>query len=559
MLYTQSEDVMEDPEYEEDDNEQMNVPTRSAPKSGSALNATTSLPSVDESSTHLARASQVKPTGLAAAIFGRYWDFVSQAILTVVMCWLVIAVTLNGIAIIFDPEHREYLLRTHWHATPRAPAQSLRRRSLASPLPSPPTSLHQQVDFIDCDPGVLSPDRYYRECPQDEASLDDSDSATQYFTPAVSSANLSSSTRSYEHLTSSQEPNESVYSHSFPPSHGIKACPRQTSVDLATANALFAWGFKFDGKLGQGSGGNVYSAHCRYSNRIFAVKTIRNTSYQSEYPEDCLHWLLTESRILKRIRFSAVDQHPFVVKQQYDFQKEQYIYSIMDRHVCDLHDIVEVVKKSGEHFPRSLLRFFVAEICAGVAGLHAVGIMHRDIKPANVLLARDGHIVLSDFNLAVEVDQDPNMPQVSFGYRQSKCGQTVTPILAIGPVTAGTPHFMAPEIVLGWKYGFAADWWSVGALMWMLWSGKLPYQEQIEESYPPLQGNTTWRQREAWQLKCSQELDRLTVREAPRVPRDMEECDSAFMTGLMEHNAALRLDGHAVKHHKFIKLTYVVQ
>jgi len=39
----------------------------------------------------------------------------------------------------------------------------------------------------------------------------------------------------------------------------------------------------------------------------------------------------------------------------------------------------------------------------------------------------------------------------------------------------GTPHYMAPEIILGKGYSFPVDWWSLGIMTYEMACGKLPY------------------------------------------------------------------------------------
>jgi cGMP-dependent protein kinase len=39
----------------------------------------------------------------------------------------------------------------------------------------------------------------------------------------------------------------------------------------------------------------------------------------------------------------------------------------------------------------------------------------------------------------------------------------------------GTPHYMAPEIILGKGYSFSVDWWSLGVMVYEMACGKLPY------------------------------------------------------------------------------------
>lgn len=77
-------------------------------------------------------------------------------------------------------------------------------------------------------------------------------------------------------------------------------------------------------------------------------------------------------------------------------------------------------------FPEEWVVFYSAEIIIALEFLHSKGIVYRDLKPENVLLAKDGHIKLTDFGLCK------------------------TNILEEGLATTlcGTYDYMAPEIYL---------------------------------------------------------------------------------------------------------------
>jgi len=84
------------------------------------------------------------------------------------------------------------------------------------------------------------------------------------------------------------------------------------------------------------------------------------------------------------------------------------------------------------------LRAALAQLLAGVRKLHEVGIVHRDLKPSNVLV-EDGRVVILDFGLANLDDDDPSI--------------------------AGTPDYMAPELLTGARATPAVDWYAVGIML----------------------------------------------------------------------------------------------
>lgn len=74
----------------------------------------------------------------------------------------------------------------------------------------------------------------------------------------------------------------------------------------------------------------------------------------------------------------------------------------------------------------------------------------RDLKPENCMLSEIGHIVLTDFGSAktLEVSQKTS-------------------------TIAGTPQYIAPEVLRGEPYSYSADWWSIGILLYEMLTGKV--------------------------------------------------------------------------------------
>lgn len=115
-------------------------------------------------------------------------------------------------------------------------------------------------------------------------------------------------------------------------------------------------------------------------------------------------------------------------------------------------------------------RAFMADVAGALAAVHAAGLLHRDIKPGNLFLTREGQAKLVDFGLVL----DPNR----------------TRLTATGMV-AGTPIYMAPELLRLAESSPASDWFAFGVTLHALLEGAAPYGSEEFEAvchgnpYPP--------------------------------------------------------------------------
>lgn len=98
------------------------------------------------------------------------------------------------------------------------------------------------------------------------------------------------------------------------------------------------------------------------------------------------------------------------------------------------------------------------QISAGIKYLHSHSIIFRDLKPANIGFDVRGDVKIFDFGLARVVPPTGNMHNDAFEMSG-----------------AGSPRYMAPEVLSGNKYNLKADVYSFGIIMWQVLAGQTPY------------------------------------------------------------------------------------
>ncbi|KAL2132514.1 hypothetical protein VTI74DRAFT_3704 [Chaetomium olivicolor] len=196
--------------------------------------------------------------------------------------------------------------------------------------------------------------------------------------------------------------------------------------------------------LGKGSYGTVILVKERATGRLFAQKQFKKASL-------VVHKKLIEQTKTERQILESVNRHPFVVNLYYAFQDHEKLYLILEYgQGGELFTHLSTERM----FSEETAAFYMAEMVLALSHLHEnLGVVYRDLKPENCLLDAQGHLLLTDFGLS-KVAVDPEA-----------CNSML-----------GTVDYMAPEVILGKKYGKAVDWWSLGALGFDLLTGHPPFR-----------------------------------------------------------------------------------
>lgn len=192
--------------------------------------------------------------------------------------------------------------------------------------------------------------------------------------------------------------------------------------------------------IGRGFYGKVFLAQLKGTDEYFALKAVKKEQLVSS---NQTRTIVEEKTILQKV------SHPFIVDLKFAFQTASKFYVGLE--YLPGGDLFGLIQRRGR-IPIEDVRIYAGEIALALEHLHSHGIVYRDLKPENVLIAADGHLKLTDFGLSKDITQE--------GTTRTFCG---------------TGEFIAPEIIIGRPYGFSADWWSFGVLIYQLLFGDTPF------------------------------------------------------------------------------------
>ncbi|XP_021167777.2 ribosomal protein S6 kinase-related protein isoform X2 [Fundulus heteroclitus] len=197
--------------------------------------------------------------------------------------------------------------------------------------------------------------------------------------------------------------------------------------------------FQVLGYIAKGSFGPILKVRDKSKQKTYAVKVI---------PKSEILRLAVLEQAKEEVIIQSQVRHPFVLDLQDCWQTQRHLYIMCD--YCSTGDLYTYWQMIGQ-FSEETVRMFAAELGCALGFLHDFGIIHRDVKMENILLTDNGHLRLADFGLSRRLERG---------------GRAFT--------ICGTIQYMAPEVLSGGPYNHAADWWSLGILLFSLATGKFP-------------------------------------------------------------------------------------
>ncbi|MEU3501458.1 serine/threonine-protein kinase [Streptomyces hundungensis] len=212
---------------------------------------------------------------------------------------------------------------------------------------------------------------------------------------------------------------------------------------------VFAGRYELIDPVGRGGAGAVWRAWDRRRRRYVAAKVLQQSDAHT---------------LLRFVREQALRiDHPHVLAPASWAADDDKVLFTMD--LVSGGSLAHLIGDYGPLPPRFVC-ILLDQLLAGLAAVHAEGVVHRDIKPANILLEATGggrpHLRLSDFGISLRKDE-PRLTETNY--------------------VVGTPGYFAPEQMMGAEPDFPADLFAVGLVALYLLEGSKPDARALVEYF----------------------------------------------------------------------------
>jgi len=273
---------------------------------------------------------------------------------------------------------------------------------------------------------------------------------------------------------------------------------RARESDSAIASGRLIARVPMEAEIGVGSFGQVWRARDHRTKVLYAVKNIKAGCGRQA--------AMVASREMDMANFVRLQPHPCIVAlYQVNHFPDVGLYCLLMEN-CPHGDLEHRIKQhrgqNGYALPR-LARNWISQIFLGLEHVHLhMNLLLRDLKIENVVLSDRDFAKLTDFGLG------------RFGAESNGSWSFGTP--------PGSPGYISPEVLREERYGWKADLYSFGAVVWVLLTGGVT---DSKTPRPPISdGERNFKRYfEDWQLlrKCIEEPEENNARPLPEDAREL--------------------------------------
>ncbi|MBN2194537.1 MAG: protein kinase [Polyangiaceae bacterium] len=196
--------------------------------------------------------------------------------------------------------------------------------------------------------------------------------------------------------------------------------------------------------LGKGGMGEVFLAYDRSTQQPVALKVVRE---ESRMPGD-------DEALRQELLLARSVSHPNVCRV-HDLAPSPWGPVMVMEHIAGqtLHTHIRRRKAQGG-YTADEFRKIASEAAAGLAAIHAQGLVHGDLKPGNIMVTGDRAVILD------------------FGFAQERARLSARRPGA--PPDGGTPNYMSPERLRSGGASMEDDMYALGLTLWEMWTCRVP-------------------------------------------------------------------------------------
>jgi len=220
---------------------------------------------------------------------------------------------------------------------------------------------------------------------------------------------------------------------------------------ILSRGEIFADRYEVLGTVGRGGMGVVYRARDRQLDEVVALKLLRPEALARD--SSLLDRFKQEIKLARRItHHNVLRTHDFGETGGVPYISMEYLEGVT---------LKELIRSRGA-LPLGVGLSIAKQMCRGLDAAHAGGVVHRDIKPQNMLiLPESAELKVMDFGISRVSTVDETAASDSG--------------LTVAGTVMGTPDYMSPEQAQGRTAGFPSDVYSLGVVLFEMFTGRLPF------------------------------------------------------------------------------------